>query len=987
MPDGLPFVVVGESLAAGAGDCGLRRELQRVSFAAQFARQIGAPFPLPLLEPPGLECVPPGFPQPPIRMPAPLQWGVRDDLPPQLVANVSVPGLTFSDALHLRPEPPVVRPHDVKATAVNVLVGLAALALGEEPLAPLDYAIALEPGMALVALGYSEALEAAAGGSLGDLAFLDACIGEILARLRERGVRALIATVPSPFDTAAFSTIAQASECLRIAPEVLAEAYALEPGDLLTAAGLMAIGSQFFGRGVAPLPAGAVRPSAAAAELASGLLALNRSIVRLAEHHDATVFDLASAVLRIRQQGAVAGERVVTADYLGGVYSLAGCYPGATGHALLANELIRCVNATAGARITEIDLRAVVAQDPVAAYRGASGPMWTAAGLPQPLPRRRGATRRQPPPPDPPSSAPAAITLPSNLECVLTLNPAGSYFGDAIAAVDIVDPGDVKLGTSTAWLFGGHAMVESHLHGRIRIRFEPASDGTARFELSFLDGLQGEDSVLVAPVLFEMPFQRNAVADAPGTISTGTVDLATGEVSGLTVYAQYASTALLTLVQVNPTFPRQPLAFPGTYGSAWARFESRADGTLDFTFAGSTFVPLGPGIRWPLPFAGPSAAYATVPASGTTMHPHLFLTTRPSGTAATAGDELPLPTNTVREYVLHTHNSAFGDAFRLTCPDLGGPAKGRSHVLGRLQVQFGAETAGRVPVALSMLGPAGVFATQTESPVTLAFPGHLSTGAMGFYELLRFPLRTYALDDLAVISDPFDPSVGLVDRATGRLVHPLLHRGFIQQDLIFALLRVEPRTPHASFAFRGPAVFERGAGGLVFRFDGQVGIPYPEGFAFPQPDLSGTYTIGSNSALEPFLWLQAAENTPIAEQAFEAAAENVISSTGDLFSYRVSVSPGAAPKLVYQNHSQQGTFVLRTLTWASVTHSRFARATPDTLTISGLGIWEKDGCRSIQSVAAQFCASGAAPYVGIQVGSAQVSNVNTRPSDEEAARP
>src|SRR5262249_42381584 len=127
-------------------------------------------------------------------------------------------------------------------------------------------------------------------------------------------------------------------------------------------------------------------------------------------------------------------------------------------------------------------------------------------------------------------------------------------------------------------------------------------------------------------------------------------------------------------------------------------------------------------------------------------------------------------------------------------------------------------TNGCVPVACSLLGPAGIFARQARSPISDAFPGQLSTGAVGYYELLRFPLRSYALDDLAVLSDTFDISAGLVDLATGRFLHPLLHRGFIHQDLIFALLRVEQRTPRTSFNFRGPAVFETGADGrLVFR--------------------------------------------------------------------------------------------------------------------------------------------------------------------------
>lgn len=993
MPERTPFVTIGGSLSAGAGDFRLSRDLQESSFAARVAAQLRVPFPQSLLEPPGLEIVPPGYAQPPLRVPAPQQWAVREDLPPGVVANISFPGMTLSDALHLRPSPPVVQPEDAKATAANVLLGLSAIALQREPLTPLEYALALHPDLVLVELGYSEALAAAAGAPFPESRFVDTCFCEILGQLNDRGIRTIVATIPNPYHTAAFSTVAQASEYLRIERDVLVETYALAPTDLLTPIALMAIGSHFFGRGVGPLPDGAVKPADAAARLSSELRTANHLLIRQAQRLGARVFDLASCVSGWRERPIHIGARAMTTGYLGGLYSLTGCYPGVLGHALIANQLIRWMNASMGARVSEVDLTAAARLDPACQYRSAAGPMWSRANLPRPLPRRPAAPTAAMARPAWPTTETAPITLPPSLECVVALNPSGSYFGDAIAAIDTRDGERARWGSTPDWLFGGFAMVDSHLHGSLRFRFRPSGNGAADFDLSFAGGLRGEDSLLVAPQLFEMPFQHNRVDDVPDHVSTGTVNLATGEVTALTLYARYSSTALLTLVEQNPTFPREPLTFPGPYGTAIARFEQRPDGVIDFTFGGTTFVPLGAGIRWPLPFGGPTSEFASVPANGTVMHPHLYLTTKLSVAEAASADPVPvaLPANTVREFVLHTHNSAFGDAFHLTCPDLGGTAKGRSHVMGRLQVQFGAPTHGCVPVACSLLGPAGIFARQGRSPISEAFPGQLSTGAVGYFEMLRFPLRTYALDDLAVLSDTFDISAGLVDCATGRFLHPLLHRGFIYQDLIFALLRVEQRTPRTSFNFRGPAGFDAGVDGrLVFRFAGDCRVPYPSGFLFPRPDLSLSFTIGPNSILEPFLWIQAREYSAADGCAFESAAENVMASTGDVFSYRVAVDGGSdRPVLEYHNHSQDGSFSLHALTWLSFTNSRFGRSTrePDTLTLSGLGLWRKNGCRSIQPVAAQFCRSSIAPYVGIQVGLSEVSNVNTRPHDEAAARP
>jgi hypothetical protein len=169
------------------------------------------------------------------------------------------------------------------------------------------------------------------------------------------------------------------------------------------------------------------------------------------------------------------------------------------------------------------------------------------------------------------------------------------------------------------------------------------------------------------------------------------------------------------------------------------------------------------------------------------------------------------------------------------------------------------------------------------SPITQVFPGRLYPGPIGFDEFLRFPLRTYSLDDLAIIDDPFDVSVGAVDLRTGRFINELLHRGFINQDLIFALLRVEPRTPGSSFLFRGPAVLENGPGNQpLFRFKGEVFIPYPEGFLFPTPNLTTGFPIGANSRLDPFLWLHAIPDQRAGDYVSLFDSKRSIEAPGDV---------------------------------------------------------------------------------------------------------
>src|SRR5262245_40059842 len=96
------MVVLGEGLAAGVGDFSFSAETQPWSFPAQMARQMAADFPQRLIQAPGLENGI-GFGSLPVRIPAPLQSTVLDQLPPGRVQNLSIPGFRLDDALELRP--------------------------------------------------------------------------------------------------------------------------------------------------------------------------------------------------------------------------------------------------------------------------------------------------------------------------------------------------------------------------------------------------------------------------------------------------------------------------------------------------------------------------------------------------------------------------------------------------------------------------------------------------------------------------------------------------------------------------------------------------------------------------------------------------------------------------------------------------------------------------------------------------------------------
>ena len=95
------------------------------------------------------------------------------------------------------------------------------------------------------------------------------------------------------------------------------------------------------------------------------------------------------------------------------------------------------------------------------------------------------------------------------------------------------------------------------------------------------------------------------------------------------------------------------------------------------------------------------------------------------------------------------------------------------------------------------------------------------------------------------------------------------------------------------------------------------------------------------------------------------------------------------PTFEYTNHSQQGTFRLRTLNWLRLgnTPRDHRGGGHDTVTFTGMGIWSKDGVDSVRAATVQITDAPTFSYVGIQIGGGRVSNVNTKPVNSQDVRP
>jgi len=371
------FVALGEGLGAGMADFSLRDIYQQQSFPALIAKQIKTDFPQPLFEPPGIGSVP-GFPALEVTVPARGQSTVREWFPPTpgaaaapslFVFNVSVPGLKLADSISRRPVTPLVQKNDLLQTVINMILGYPALLFpkGIALWSQLEYAQNLKPTLALVELGYFDVLDAAVKGDptlLPDVTTFQTNYTQVLTALTANFANVIVTTIPNPLDTAYFTTLPAATRLVGAPAATIAQQFHLQPSDLLTLPGLMALGGNTFVQSTNPLPSGSVLSSATATQITARVAALNSAISTVAQQKGAILYDLNALFARARTQGLTIGTRTLTADFQGGLYSLDGYYPGMVVHALIANDILALLNKTFGTSFAMVDATALLTSDP-----------------------------------------------------------------------------------------------------------------------------------------------------------------------------------------------------------------------------------------------------------------------------------------------------------------------------------------------------------------------------------------------------------------------------------------------------------------------------------------------------------------------------------------------------------------------------------------------------------------------------------------------
>lgn len=357
------LVVVGDSLSAGFQNGSLISTSQDDGYANLIAVQAGVPLAQPLIAPPGvpnvLTLVSPG--PPPIIVPAPGASAGRIN-PFEQPTNLAVPGHRVVDALTARPNLPV-------NSLTDLVLGFpSTFIFGQPPRSQVEQAETLSPTTVIVWLGNNDALGAALAGNpalLTPLASFEASYIEVLNRLSATGAKLVVANLPDvtvvPALTPAEEVAARVGQPLAVIGPVLG----IGPGDYVTQAAFALIPLILSNPASGPLPNGAVLTAAEAELIRARVESFNEVIAQQAAAHGAVFVDIHSLTETFRAKGYVTGGQRLTADFLGGLFSLDAVHPTNTGYAVIANEFIKALNSQAAAGIPPVNVRSVQRADPL----------------------------------------------------------------------------------------------------------------------------------------------------------------------------------------------------------------------------------------------------------------------------------------------------------------------------------------------------------------------------------------------------------------------------------------------------------------------------------------------------------------------------------------------------------------------------------------------------------------------------------------------
>lgn len=381
------LVVVGDSLAAGVENGSLVDFQQEHGFAKVIARQLHVPLSLPLVPYPGapntLDLVDASFP--PVIRPVPGFLVFPRLNPFEEVTDLAVPLQTIADALNRKPTRTFTS-SDETQLATNLVLGFPCPVLIPCPArTQVQQAVALHPTAILIDIGNNDILAPVTSGQLASIltspieqqAFFTQFAtnyGLLLQQLSAVNAPFIIGNLPDVIETAFFIPVAKLAAELKLPVNDLTTLLGVNSTDFITLSALPKVEAIVTNQVQGPLPASCsatatpapcVVSAQEAAAARSAVMQLNQIIAAEAAPYHAVVVDLFHLVDQLYVNGYTIGNRKLTADFLGGLFSLDGIHPTSTGYAIMANEFITTINQAFNLNIRNANVREIAEHDPL----------------------------------------------------------------------------------------------------------------------------------------------------------------------------------------------------------------------------------------------------------------------------------------------------------------------------------------------------------------------------------------------------------------------------------------------------------------------------------------------------------------------------------------------------------------------------------------------------------------------------------------------
>jgi lysophospholipase L1-like esterase len=386
-------VVIGDSLSAGFQNGSLLDSQQPNGWASLVAKQANFSLALPLIASPGvpavLELATLG-PPPVIQQASGISIGRSDPLTQPY--DLAVPGHMLNDVINTAP---VLVPTSDEELITDLVLGFP---LGDTK-SQMNEAIALNPTAIFVWAGNDDALQADESGSPSSMtpaATFAQEFTQLLSTLHSQTKATLIVgNIPDvtavPYLTPATTVITTVATETGLSQSQVAADLGIANGDLVNATGESevetAISQIKQGKTPTPLTDSGFLTVAEIAQIQTTVAAYNSAINQEVTAVGGVLVDIHS-YFQTLQSGTTINNYNATTAFLGGLFSLDGVHPTNTGYALIANQYIEALNSSVKTNISEVNVSAVAAADPLFGLNVTPG---EAVGIPLVAARRTDA--------------------------------------------------------------------------------------------------------------------------------------------------------------------------------------------------------------------------------------------------------------------------------------------------------------------------------------------------------------------------------------------------------------------------------------------------------------------------------------------------------------------------------------------------------------------------------------------------------------------